>query len=735
MKKLTRFFVLGILLLTNILVYAEFPSVSTIAEAKELKADTVYFTGELTLQYVSTSTSGFNYFAFDANDEFVRLRCFYWPELVGTDKQLYVGNNIKISGKLAFLNDDNSCVTFDIIPETMQTIEVTGVGYRKTPTIVTIEDLKADANREYNANFVSIEDAKVESVIDFNISPFPITKIVAGESSIAFTMEGVMFDFPAKANIIGYVDYENGEPKLYIPQFEGFVEPVAFGNISGSKHFKGQLGYDDVKFTANVLVTHAVANDTAYIYRVQKNDASGNPSAMQMTIPKALGLVYQAGDSVAFSVKGHYISAIYEECAGAIDKMSSSLFSVESNISTKRISQNNSISLSSYTSLIVADTEEYWTKYDNCLVTTLKGKVITSDELSAAGCIALRLKNVVAGKFDTVLVANTYYAEAGSPTEAIVCGFVGGYQYGEESYTALVPRSKYDFLQEEMEFANIAAMKAAGTTPSRDISYKLNSPMAITGFASITDNGYTTYMIFVQDATGYLQFNHNSKKVQNELKIGDVITGATGFYVGFGGSSYYTEDFGYVFATAPTLEVDASSIVASDKQYIAKPVEITLAELNDSYASQLVTIKNVTYQKEVVILSTEDKELPIIRQGKAWTILSDDYEYAAEMGSVTGVYFLYSKMTEIIPRSQEDIVVEGYQKPVDVENIVVDNNLFVQNNIVYAEGATIEVYDVMGRMIAEGIDVVDVANVGSSVIIVKTTYFGNTQFITKLVNR
>ena len=95
MKKLTRFFVLGILLLTNILVYAEFPSVSTIAEAKELKADTVYFTGELTLQYVSTSTSGFNYFAFDANDEFVRLRCFYWPELLGTDKQLYVGNNIK----------------------------------------------------------------------------------------------------------------------------------------------------------------------------------------------------------------------------------------------------------------------------------------------------------------------------------------------------------------------------------------------------------------------------------------------------------------------------------------------------------------------------------------------------------------------------------------------------------------------------------------------------------------
>ena len=28
-------------------------------------------------------------------------------------------------------------------------------------------------------------------------------------------------------------------------------------------------------------------------------------------------------------------------------------------------------------------------------------------------------------------------------------------------------------------------------------------------------------MIFVQDATGYIQLNHNSKKLQNELKVGD----------------------------------------------------------------------------------------------------------------------------------------------------------------------------------------------------------------------
>ena len=59
----------------------------------------------------------------------------------------------------------------------------------------------------------------------------------------------------------------------------------------------------------------------------------------------------------------------------------------------------------------------------------------------------------------------------------------------------------------------------------------------------------------------------------------------------------------------------------------------------------------------------------------------------------------------------------------------------MQNNVVYAEGAAIEIYDVMGRMIASGVDNVAVDNINHSVIIVKTTYSDNLQFVTKLVNR
>ena len=97
---------------------------------------------------------------------------------------------------------------------------------------------------------------------------------------------------------------------------------------------------------------------------------------------------------------------------------------------------------------------------------------------------------------------------------------------------------------------------------------------------------------------------------------------------------------------------------------------------------------------------------------------------------MTGVYFLYSKLTCIIPRSQNDIVGDG----VDVDNVLMDISIFVNNLVLSAEGAQIAIYDVMGRLIAEGHDAVSVANITTSVIVVKTTY-GDSQYVTKLVNR
>ena len=133
MKKITKLFVVCAMMLSALFASAEAVEVATIAEAKKLDSYTdVVFTGELTLQYVALTSAGINYFALDSNNDYIRLRSYYWSDIFGTENQLYVGNTIKITGEMQFVNDDNSCATFELGEEDLATIEVTGLGYLKS---------------------------------------------------------------------------------------------------------------------------------------------------------------------------------------------------------------------------------------------------------------------------------------------------------------------------------------------------------------------------------------------------------------------------------------------------------------------------------------------------------------------------------------------------------------------------------------------------------------------------
>ncbi len=728
MKKIKLFFI-GVFLLPSMMFFAQTLEVASIADAKKQPSYTnMVFSSELTLQYVSNVANVVNFYATDSNNEFVRLSSYYWSNLEN-DNKLKVGDKIKVASEMQFVNDENSCATFNLELSAVNSISIIGVGEIVKSKVVTIDELKRDINREFNASFVSIEGAKVESLVDFNISPFPINKIVVEDNSIDFVMGEIMTDYPAKANVLGFVDYQNNLPKLYIPQFDGFVDPVIFDNISSMKLFKSEKPYEDVNFESKVLVTDVKNNGTEYIYRVQQDDILQMPSAMQIVIPQSFNFVCQVGDSVLFNVQGKYIAAQYREKPGIIDEMSTARFIVEVDNASRVVSSGNmvqSISLN----ILFENNEAGWMKYDNCLVTTEKCRVFESEILSSVGCHALIWPNEITNRNDTLLIPKTYYVEIGSPKEVIVCGFIGGYEYAGKSYAAIIPRSKGDFLSELMEFESIAAMKAVGPTPSRSISYRITSPMAITGFTSVTDMG-TVYMIFLQDETGSLQINHESLDLQKKYKIGDVVTGITGYYSVPRSRTYYSENYGYVFASAPLMEIDVESVLKSDESYVATPIEITLAQLDDSYASHLVKITDVNYRMESVVLSTEEKYLPLVYQGNDWAILSDKYKYVEDMTSITGVYFLYSKLTQIIPRSQEDVVYDG-SASVAVENVEYDNNLFVENGYVSAEGATIVVYDIVGRRIADGEDRVDISHLKQEVVLVQTIY-GNNSIVTKLV--
>ncbi len=723
MKKIKNLIVLSAFLLVNIFALNAVPEVATIAGLKSLVSDSkVVFTGELTLQYVSIREGGSDYYAFDVNGDFIRIRCYNWAALLETTI-LEEGDKIRIGGEVTYLNDAENCVTLDLTISAVESITIEGKGSLRSAEVVTIGELKQDVEKKYSAKFVKLQGVSIESIMDFLVSPFPINKIVDGKDTIDYSMDLVETTFPSVADVSGFVYYTNGNPALFIPQSEGYVKATAYNNIAGLKMMDGDVVYDDIVFTGKVLVTDVRELGENVIYVVQENNAFGQPVAVEMFITNPENVVCAVGDSVMFDVEGSYKPASYK--AAPLDKLTSARFTVEKVNGISVLSKNNAVNFISFGDVL---TENGWIKYDNCLVITMKGDVVLDDRFTSIGCVGLRIKDNVLNKYDTIPVVDTYYKEAGSLTSVVMKGFVSGLDVNGVSYAVLLPRSKADFLKYLVEFEDIASMKEAGRSPSIDISYKVTSNLVITGFASEKFDVGTFYHIFAQDASGAIQLNHQSAEMQKRYKVGDVITNVVGYYTPGGKTNKNSNSIYY--ASAPSIDV--KTIEASEAEPSVVPIEVSLADLDDSYASTLVKIKNVTYNSvNKIMLNGEEVEKPTINQGENWVVVADEYEYVADMGSVTGVYYLSGVLTRLIPRSQADIVVD----PIAVENVLVDNNLCVKNNVVYAEGAIIEVYDVMGRKIVFGVDNVVVDNINNSVIIVKTTYLNNLQFVTKLVNR
>ena len=723
MKKIKNLIVLSAFLLVNIFALNAVPEVATIAGLKSLVSDSkVVFTGELTLQYVSIREGGSDYYAFDVNGDFIRIRCYNWAALLETTT-LEEGDKIKIGGEVTYLNDAENCVTLDLTISAVESITIEGKGSLRSAEVVTIGELKQDVEKKYSAKFVKLQGVSIESIMDFLVSPFPINKIVDGKDTIDYSMDLVETTFPSVADVSGFVYYTNGNPALFIPQSEGYVKATAYNNIAGLKMMDGDVVYDDIVFTGKVLVTDVRELGENVIYVVQENNAFGQPVAVEMFITNPENVVCAVGDSVMFDVEGSYKPASYK--AALLDKLTSARFTVEKVNGISVLSKNNAVNFISFGDVL---TENGWIKYDNCLVITMKGDVVLDDRFASIGCVGLRIKDNVLNKYDTIPVVDTYYKEAGSLTSVVMKGFVSGLDVNGVSYAVLLPRSKADFLKYLVEFEDIASMKEAGRSPSIDISYKVTSNLVITGFASEKFDVGTFYHIFAQDASGAIQLNHQFAEMQKRYKVGDVITNVVGYYTPGGKTNKNSNSIYY--ASAPSIDV--KTIEASEAEPSVVPIEVSLADLDDSYASTLVKIKNVTYNSvNKIMLNGEEVEKPTINQGENWVVVADEYEYVADMGSVTGVYYLSGVLTKLIPRSQADIVVD----PIAVENVLVDNNLCVKNNVVYAEGAIIEVYDVMGRKIVFGVDNVVVDNINNSVIIVKTTYLNNLQFVTKLVNR
>jgi hypothetical protein len=182
------------------------------------------------------------------------------------------------------------------------------------------------------------------------------------------------------------------------------------------------------------------------------------------------------------------------------------------------------------------------------------------------------------------------------------------------------------------------------------------------------------------------------------------------------------------FGVARSLRLDTIGEKAQTSQSIA-PVEVTIAQLleNDDYASKLVKLSDFTYKAVEEIVQDETITRHYIYQGSDSMAVAASFAEQEDKSSIVGNYYLNGFYTSIIPVSKVENVA--------IENVLVDDAIFVENHTIHAMGATIEVYDVMGRCVSVGVDAVNIENMNQSVFVVKTKYSEGQTFVTKVIIR
>ena len=114
----------------------------------------------------------------------------------------------------------------------------------------------------------------------------------------------------------------------------------------------------------------------------------------------------------------------------------------------------------------------------------------------------------------------------------------------------------------------------------------------------------------------------------------------------------------------------------------------------------------------------------LIEKGKQKGSLSND-DILEALGDFDIEIEQMEKLYEIIENAGIEIT----------ETINPDDFTDIDSNVDNAENAEIEVYDVMGRLVAIGNDEVAIENLNQNIFVVRTKYFDGQVFVTKVANR
>ncbi len=330
------------------------------------------------------------------------------------------------------------------------------------------------------------------------------------------------------------------------------------------------------------------------------------------------------------------------------------------------------------------------------------------------------------GDLSMILLDLTYMPENGS--KFVVTGILDVPLWmGKANKTTIVPLSEKGFMADSYEFENISSLIEFGTPISSVVNYKLKNAVTITGVETIRpvgDEDQTQHVVFVADASGSLML-----RGVVAAEVGDAITAVSGYY---NSGRPTTVNGGYRdFGVAVNLELDTTGVeVATAVTEIIEPIEVTIAQLvsSDEYASKLVKLTGFTYKAVEEIVQDETVMRHFIYQGADSMAVDASFELQEDKSEIVGNYYLNGYYTSVIP------VVKA-KAPVAVESVIADNAVFMTNSTIHAQGAEIEVYDVMGRILAIGVDAVTIENANQMVFVVRTRYADGKYFVTKVVNR
>ena len=296
--------------------------------------------------------------------------------------------------------------------------------------------------------------------------------------------------------------------------------------------------------------------------------------------------------------------------------------------------------------------------------------------------------------------------------------------------TYIVPLSEKDFTSDCMIFDDIQTVIDFGAHENSAIKYQINSDMTITAISEIEAVGEednSQKVVFVCDANASLMLMNFDV---DGYGVGDIITNVVGFYSN-AVKSQITSAGERDFGVARCLHLDSASLTLIKRgNGIATtiPEEVTIADLlqNEDLASSIVEISDFTLDTVTEVVQDVTVDRYYLYQGEDSIAVDPSFADVEDKSQLVAIYYLNGFYTRLIPYTG--------RIGVPVEDVFVDNSLFISDNKLNALGAQIEVYDIMGRFVAYGENAVNIEGVNQSVLVVRTKYADGQIFVTKVLN-